>query len=270
MNAPPILGRVSAAAYLDAAVHPSLWTALIPAAGRGSRLGFDKPKILFPIGGRTILEWLVDLLGPLCAQFVFVLSPEGKAAVEELTSRLLPGRYRIAVQSEPRGMADAIARGLPLAETHNTMIVWGDQVALEPASLDLAMRVHQGSAEPDATCPTLWRDRPYIHFERDARGRLVQVLQAREGDAMPERGESDCGVFLFRTEALRRMLPDFLDSEVSIGKETRELNFLPMLPMLDRLISLPIMTEAESIGVNSRADAEYLERHLAARRAGAW
>jgi bifunctional N-acetylglucosamine-1-phosphate-uridyltransferase/glucosamine-1-phosphate-acetyltransferase GlmU-like protein len=270
MTAPPILGRENAAKYLDAAVNPSLWTALIPAAGRGSRLGFDKPKILFPIAGRTILEWLADLLRPLCGQFVFVVSPQGRELVEEMSSRLLPGRQRIAQQSEPRGMADAIACGLPAVETANTMIVWGDQVALRPASLDLAMRVHQGPARPEATCPTLWRDRPYIHFERDAGSRVVQVLQAREGDVLPERGESDCGVFLFQTEALRRVLPRLLNSAESIGKQTHELNFLPIFPMLNELISVPIMTEAESVGVNSPADAEYLERHLLARKTGAW
>ena len=58
-------------------MDPLLWTALIPAAGRGSRLGFDRTKILFPIAGATILEWLVDLLNPLCGRFVFVLSPQG-------------------------------------------------------------------------------------------------------------------------------------------------------------------------------------------------
>lgn len=261
-----IVDRDSAAEYMDAAVDPSQWTALIPAAGRGSRLGFDKPKILFPIAGHTILEWLLDLLRPLCSHFVFVLSAEGKEAV----SPLLPGDCRIAVQKEPRGMADAIACGLPLVETANVLIIWGDQVALEPASLDLAMRVHQGPARPDATCPTLWRDKPYIHFERDAEGRVSRVLQAREGDTMPLRGESDCGVFLFTVSKLRQLLKVLLESKAAVGSRTGEFNFLPIFPMLDRLITMPIMTEAQSVGVNSRADAEFLERHLLARKAGAW
>ena len=34
------------------------WTAVIPAAGRGSRLGSDQPKILFPILGRPILDYI--------------------------------------------------------------------------------------------------------------------------------------------------------------------------------------------------------------------
>ena len=184
-------------------------------------------------------------------------------------SRLLPGVQRIAVQPEPRGMADAIACGLPSVETPHTMIVWGDQVALRPASLEFAMRVHQGPAAPAATCPTLLRDHPYIHFERGPSGRVSRVLQAREGDALPERGESDSGVFLFRTEALRRELPLLLASAECTGKQTRELNFLPIFPMLERLITLPVLTEPESVGVNSRDDEEYLERYLMAGKSGA-
>lgn len=258
-----ILDRSNADGFLDAAVNASLWTAVIPAAGRGTRLGFDQPKILFPIAGKTIFEWLVDLLGPLCNRFVLVLSPSGRQPVEQLASEILPGRFRIALQPEPRGMADAVRCGLEAVETPNTVIVWGDQVALRPESLEFAMRVHQGPAHAAATCPTLWRDRPYIHFERDATGRIVRALQAREGDSLPQHGESDSGVFLFRTSALRKALPRLLAAKECLGNQTGELNFLPIFPMIENLITLPIMTEAESVGVNSAADAEYLARQLA-------
>jgi bifunctional UDP-N-acetylglucosamine pyrophosphorylase/glucosamine-1-phosphate N-acetyltransferase len=261
--------RDNANGFLDLNVDPSLWTALIPAAGRGSRLGFDQPKILFPIAGASILEWLIYLLKPVSRRFVFVLSPGGAAPVEAAASRLLPGRCIIALQPEPRGMADAIRCGLPQVETKHTLIVWGDQVAVRPASLEFLMRLHQGIAQPAAVCPTLRRSRPYIHFERGESGCLVRILQAREGDSMPEQGESDSGVFLFRTEALRQYLPRLLDSDECIGKQTGELNFLPIFPMLDveagQLITAPIMSEAESVGVNSPADAAYLERHLLTR-----
>ncbi len=269
MTAPSVVTPENANGFLDSSVDPGLWTALVPAAGRGSRLGFDQPKILFPIAGATILEWLLELLKPLCGRFIFVLSPSGVAPVEEAVSRLLPGRCAIALQPEPHGMADAVRCGLAQVETRHTLIVWGDQVALRPASLQFLMRLHQGIAQPAAVCPTLWRDRPYIHFERRESGRLLRILQAREGDRMPDRGESDAGVFLFRTEALRQTLPRLLASSECIGRQTGEMNFLPIFPMLasvpGQLITAPIMTEEESVGVNSPADAAYLERQLLAR-----
>ena len=260
MTPPRVFTRENAAGFLDSAVDPALRTALIPAAGRGSRLGFDHPKILFPIAGRTILEWLVDLLNPVCGRFVFVLSPQGLAPVE----KLLPDRCAVALQPEPLGMADAIRCGLAQVESTHTLIVWGDQVAIKPASLEFLLRLHQGPAHPFATCPTLWRDHPYIHFERTESGRVSRILQAREGDQMPQRGESDSGVFLFRTETLRQLLPRLLNSPECIGAKTHELNFLPIFPLLDaeQLITAPIMTEAESVGVNSPADASYVERQL--------
>ena len=147
---------------------------------------------------------------------------------------MLGASQRVAVQPEPLGMADAVRCGLASVETRHTLIVWGDQVALRPESLDFSMRLHQGSAQPAAVCPTLWRDHPYIHFERES-DKVVRILQAREGDAMPERGESDSGVFLFRTDALRHYLPRLLESGECIGKKTGELNFLPIFPILDQV-----------------------------------
>src|SRR5260370_26420054 len=89
VTTPPSLVRENAAPFLDVTVNPALWTALVPAAGRGSRLDFDQPKVLFPIAGKTILEWLVDLLRPLCSQFAFVVSPQGEQAVAAGTARIV-------------------------------------------------------------------------------------------------------------------------------------------------------------------------------------
>src|SRR5258708_21201110 len=164
MRAPRILRPEDADALMDASVKPALWTALVPAAGRGSRLEFAGPKILFLVGGQTILQRLVDLLSPRLSHAVFVLSAEGAVQVEDPIARLVPGRYRIALQTQPRGMADAVACGLPLVATRNVLIIWGDQVAVRPASLDFAMRVHQGAAQPAASCPTLWRGVAHFHF----------------------------------------------------------------------------------------------------------
>ncbi len=248
---------------LDSAVDPALWTAVIPAAGRGSRLAFDKPKILFPVAGETILARLAHLLSAFCSEFVFVLSPGGAPLVQPEVEALLPNRYRIAIQNTPRGMADAVASGLPAVRTPNIVIVWGDQLALKSSSLDFSMRLLQSEAQSYAVCPTVLRERPYIHFNRDEGGRVTRVLQQREGDSLPLQGESDSGVFFFRTAPLREYMATLQGEAVAIGPETGEWNFLPIFPLIDaepgRLITARIMTEAESVGINTVADAEYLQ-----------
>jgi HAD superfamily hydrolase (TIGR01509 family) len=240
------------------------WTAIIPAAGRGSRLGFDRPKILYPVAGRTILDWLGELLSPFCERLIVVASPDGAPVIAEQ----VPEHCEVVVQREPLGMADAIRAALPRLETKQALIVWGDQAALKPESIEQCIRLHE-SAAPLATVPTAMRPNPYIHFERDSSGRVVRVLQAREGDAMPAQGESDSGVFFFRSIALRRLIGELERSGEGVGARTGEFNFLPILPLAARiegsLLTPRIMSEEESIGVNTPGDAERLAEVLRAR-----
>src|SRR5580693_3031525 len=96
--------------FSASAVDSSLWTAIVPAAGRGSRLGSDRPKILYPVADRLLIEWLLDFLEPNCRRLVFVLSPSGMAEVRTELERLIPGRYDIVIQQTPLGMGDAVER----------------------------------------------------------------------------------------------------------------------------------------------------------------
>jgi bifunctional UDP-N-acetylglucosamine pyrophosphorylase/glucosamine-1-phosphate N-acetyltransferase len=246
---------------------PEQWTALVPAAGKGTRLGSERPKILFEVAGRTILDWLLDLLLPRCGTVVVVAAPWSADAISEAAAAR-SDRVRVALQPEPVGMSDAIERGLEGVTSENVLVIWGDQVAVRGESLDLAMGLHSQSC-PLATVPTVWRSHPYTHLARDASGRILDVWMSREGDPMPEEGESDTGVFLFRTGALRRSLESMRADGAGIGKITREWNFLPIFSRLDTLpgnvLTAPIITEEESVGVNTPGEAAFLTSILMTR-----
>jgi bifunctional UDP-N-acetylglucosamine pyrophosphorylase/glucosamine-1-phosphate N-acetyltransferase len=257
--------------YAGPNVEPSHWTFVIPAAGRGTRLGFDQPKILYPVAGRPILEWLLKLVSPQCAEVVLVLSPTGCDPVERELARIAPeygglNRYRIVIQPTPAGMGDAVEIGAAVVRTPHTAVLWGDQAGLLPASVKTLLRLHDGPLQPGLTVPTVLRADPYIHFERDAEGRIRRLLQAREGDSMPSTGESDAGFFCFRTQQLRSLLAGLRDSAEARGSSTAEFNLLPIVPYADRLglnvLTPRIMTLQETIGINSTTDALQIEEHL--------
>jgi bifunctional UDP-N-acetylglucosamine pyrophosphorylase/glucosamine-1-phosphate N-acetyltransferase len=263
---PDLMGLLHFLASTSAGVRAVDWTVIIPAAGRGTRLGFDKPKILYPVAGKMILEWLLDLFLPLCSSVVLVVAPDGRNAIEAELQRLARGRYRIAVQDAPTGMGDAVGIGLGLAVTKHVAVVWGDQVALRKSSVEGAMRLHEGPLSPAITVPTVWRPDPYIHFPRDASGEICGLLQAREGDSMPAEGESDTGFFCFDARQLRDLLSGLRSSRDAVGRRTGELNLLPLIPRAARAgrgVATPqLVTLEETVGVNSAADALQVEGYL--------
>ena len=163
-------------------------------------------------------------------------------------------------------MGDAVELALDAVATRHVVIVWGDQVALRRSSVEACLRLHAGPLEADVTCPTVFRENPYIHFERDSSGQICALRQAREGDSMPERGESDTGFFCFRTEALRRLLVDQRRHPEQAGALTREFNLLPVIPLAAKLglsvITPRLMTLEETVGVNSTRDAAIVEAFL--------
>src|SRR5579883_940915 len=239
---------------------PEHWTAIIPAAGRGSRLGSNRAKILFEVAGRSILDWLLDLLLPRCESVVVVAAPWSRQEIAEAAGAR-SSRVRVVVQPEPTGMADAVECGLREVTTRHVLIIWGDQPAVQPESIESAMELHQTTCAL-ATVPTVFRRKPYIHFSRDADGRIACILQAREGDRMPEEGETDTGVFLFRTLSLRRGLKTMRVNGFGIGRQTGERNFLPIFCLLDTLpgnvLSARVIGTDETVGVNTPEDAEFL------------
>ncbi len=244
---------------------PASWTAVIPAAGKGTRLGYDKPKILYPIAGRPILDWLIDLLEPRCTKLIFSLSPQGVDHVLPHLEQRLPGRFDVAVL-DSRGMADSIFAAVTKVTTPNTLIIWGDQVAIRPTTLRHVMQIEQFTPGAKLTLPLVQRESPYVHYASNEAGQFTHVQEKREGAAMPEVGESDCGLFACDTARLKEIFDQEIKKGITLSPATKEWNFLPMLPQFETgdqsVTGLRLTSLEETIGVNDKNDAAILEEYL--------
>jgi bifunctional UDP-N-acetylglucosamine pyrophosphorylase/glucosamine-1-phosphate N-acetyltransferase len=150
---------------------------------------------------------------------------------------------------------------------HSVWITWCDQVAVRPGTIRRLAALSAAAPAPDLVFPTVWKKNPYIHFDHDERGRITAVRHRREGDAMPEIGEGDSGLFALSREAYLDRLPAFA-TEGQHGAATGERNFLPFIPWIaqrGRVITYEVEDEVESMGVNTASDARYIEEYLAAR-----
>jgi bifunctional UDP-N-acetylglucosamine pyrophosphorylase/glucosamine-1-phosphate N-acetyltransferase len=241
-------------------------TLVVPAAGRGTRLGSALPKVLTEVGGRPMLDWILDRHRPFCAHVVLVVHPDDRAVVERYT-RGRPEPMAIAEQAAATGMLDAILCGRERALTlpgDRIWITWCDQVLISRGTVDRLADCEGRAPNPAAAFPTCRQVNPYIHFDRATDGTLLAVRQRREGDEMPPVGESDAGLFSLARETLVFELPAFAQVAPR-GPITRERNFLPFLPWLAK--RAPVLTfdvpPHEALGVNTPDDRIEAARRLA-------
>ena len=252
---------------------------IIPAAGAGTRMGLAYPKTLFPIGGKPILGHILTASDGLVDAAIIVVSARGRVAIEEYLKSAGWNHVSTIVQEKPLGMADAVSVGLHAFNDDQMcdyLVIWGDQVTIQRKTLERII-IHHHVTGAWLTFPTSWRPSPYIHITRDAHGGVYGVLEAREGDVMPSEGESDCGVFLSRSEVLKQGLSDLktrtwdplaqrfcrLDGCPST---TGEFNFLPLISLWAsqgvRVEGLPMATADETRGVNTLDDVVIAEHLL--------
>jgi bifunctional UDP-N-acetylglucosamine pyrophosphorylase/glucosamine-1-phosphate N-acetyltransferase len=233
--------------------------AVIPAAGRGSRLGIQTPKILVPIAGtRTVWSILHSRLQPLVDHIHVVVAPtslgEFEAALETTPHS---NRISVSVQSIPIGMGDAIFGALEHWQTADTiMIIWGDQIHVSSETLQTALNLHARSPKC-LTIPLVAQPTPYVEYSFSSAGTLSNILQSREGDQCNPGGLSDVGTFILSTDGLAAAWNEYV-SIAARGSRTNEVNFLPFLCWLSA-IGWEVRTHTisditESRGINTLDD----------------
>jgi bifunctional UDP-N-acetylglucosamine pyrophosphorylase/glucosamine-1-phosphate N-acetyltransferase len=242
---------------------------IIPAAGLGSRLDVRTPKLLVKVGGKAMVDWLLDLYDGAVDRFILVLHPSFEAEVREHCQ----DRWRLgyARQEHPTGMLDAILAPIAaarLGDPERIWITWCDQVAIHPATIQQLKELSAQPAAAPLILPTATRQAPYIHIVRDRQGRIVDIRHRREGDQMPQVGESDAGLFSLSSDTYFNHLVEFArQAEPATG--TRERNFLPFIAWLSHqgpsVHTFPCRDDEEAIGINTPDDLRTIERYLSMR-----
>jgi bifunctional UDP-N-acetylglucosamine pyrophosphorylase / glucosamine-1-phosphate N-acetyltransferase len=239
---------------------------IIPAAGLGSRLQSSTPKILFPVNGRPMIDYLFDLYSTLVERFILVLHPSFEEEVRQhCASHSAPTDYEL--QESPTGMLDATLIPKERVQRYqptSVWITWCDQITVHPETILNLAELSSRDSEMALIFPTVIREKPYIHLVRNEQNDIIDILHRREGDDLPEVGESDVGLFCLSRNAYLNLLTDF-SCGVGRGTVTQERNFLPFIPWLCEragVQTFPGRHEIESVGINTAVDLNRVERYL--------
>lgn len=200
--------------------NPGL-SVVILAAGEGTRMKSTKPKVLFPLCGRPMIEYVLDAAMALKPDsIVVVVGHRGEQVIEAINQGWRQddqGSHnilRFAWQREQRGTAHAVNCARDAVDPGNDVLVLcGDTPLVSPAMLQRFVQEHVRE-KADISIVTTEVDDPgsYGRIVRDHRGKVVRIVEA--SDASPETAgirEVNAGIYLARAATLFCLISDVRD-----------------------------------------------------------
>lgn len=235
-------------------MNPLRWSVVILAAGQGTRMRSDLPKVLHSACGRTLLERVLDRALE-CAPPERIVVVVGHGA-DTVRGRLADTGVGTILQQPQLGTGDALRVGLTDldAEVDAVLVLSGDVPLLTAASLaELRTEVENGAG---AALLTAELDDPaaYGRIVRDRDDSVSAIVEARDADleilAIPE---VNAGVYGFRLGPLRSALetlsPDNVQGEYYLTDVVAHLRDAGQ-----RVAAVCLADADEMLGVNTRAD----------------
>ncbi|HET6550165.1 MAG TPA: bifunctional UDP-N-acetylglucosamine diphosphorylase/glucosamine-1-phosphate N-acetyltransferase GlmU [Solirubrobacter sp.] len=240
-------------------------TVVIIAAGEGTRMRSELPKVLHPLCGRPLILWPVTAALEAGAGKVVVVDNPKRRLEDQL-----PDGVAVAIQETPNGTGGAVAAaGAEIDATATVVVINGDVPLITPEAIADLVHAHE-QAEAAATMATMELDDPaeYGRVIRDKHGNVERVVEAKAGgDATPEQlaiREVNTGVYAFDGAGLLAALNE-LDTDNAQG-ELYLPDTLPKLKRAGKTIAAHLVDDATiTLGVNDRVELAEV-RALAQRR----
>jgi len=233
--------------------------AVVLAAGKGTRMGSDLPKVLHEAAGKPLVSWVLDALDAAgCTDQIVVIGHGADLVRTTLGPR--PG-VRFALQRQQRGTGDAVAAAADLIGAacqeeamarRPVVIVCGDSPLLRPASVTGLL---EAFARTGAACllGTAITDDPtgLGRIVRDDAGRFRRITEEKDATAA-ERSirEVNMSTYVFAADSLLASLEQ-LDTANAAGEY-----YLTDCPRLlleagERVDAVACLDSSETLSVNT-------------------
>jgi bifunctional UDP-N-acetylglucosamine pyrophosphorylase/glucosamine-1-phosphate N-acetyltransferase len=175
---------------------------VILAAGKGTRMYSDKPKVLHALAGKPLVQHVLDCASLLQPQQICVVYGHGGEAVPKAMQQYAA---RFVVQEPQLGTGHAVQQAMPhLGDDGNTLVLYGDVPLIQHSTLHQMQQSGEGLVLLTVNLPN---PTGYGRIVRDSQGDVQSIVE--EKDATPEQreiSEVNTGILLAPTKMLRGWL----------------------------------------------------------------
>lgn len=234
---------------------------VILAAGKGTRMKSELPKVLHQIKGRPMLSYAVATAQKLQPQQIVVVTGFGADLVQsEMGDDLV-----YALQEPQLGTGHAVMCAMPsVAKTATEVIVtYGDMPLLTAETLDKLRQVRQ-ERQCAATVLTAIIDSlpPFGRIVRDAAGQFLRIVEDRDcSEEQKQIPEVNLGIYCFAVEPLRKAL-----AGLNTNNAQGEYYLTDVLELLlgdgHQVVTVTTTDQKQAMGINNLDDLAQVESYL--------
>ncbi|MBR4288867.1 MAG: NTP transferase domain-containing protein [Clostridia bacterium] len=241
--------------------------AIIPAAGKGSRLqkiSGDLPKAMFPVNKRPMLEVVLENVGFIHNDNVYIVVGYGKNKIIEHFG----DRYHYVEQMQQLGTGHAV---MECSESFSgfdgdVLITFGDMPLFRREELEAMCRQHN---ENGADCTMMTAENPnltmWARVVRDKDGKFSRIVEGKDCNAEEATiKELFSGVMVFDSKSLFEVLP--LMGCANVQKEYYVTEVPELMAKKNMKVETYFTKDGDDLrGINSPEDLEICEKILKTR-----
>jgi bifunctional UDP-N-acetylglucosamine pyrophosphorylase/glucosamine-1-phosphate N-acetyltransferase len=221
----------------------------ILAAGRGTRMKSQLPKVLHSLGGRSLVERVINTVEPLSPSRRLVIvgyqAEEVKAAMQSIPA------LEFVEQSVQQGTGHAIQQLLPHLEDYagDLIVLNGDVPLLSTQTLKNLWQTHQEN-QNDATILSAHLPDPkgYGRVFCDTENIVQQIVEEKDcTNAQRQNRRINAGVYCFRWQNLAKVLP-----HLQANNSQKEYYLTDAVTQVGKVMAVDVEDYQEILGINDR------------------
>ena len=230
---------------------------IILAAGKGSRMGGNSPKVLANLAGKPMIQHLIDTVGtfPKAKTSVIV----GHKAKEVENNIFSEKKINYVLQKNQLGTAHAVKQAIPLLRKSSVSVVlYGDAPLVTRKTLN---KLVNSAASGKLALLTYQKEDPsgYGRIVRGPKQNIVKIIEHKDA-ASKEREikEVNSGILAVKTTTLQKLLPSIKNNNAA--KEYYLTDLIEIANKHSMAVRATLCEEHEVGGANNRQELHDLER----------
>jgi bifunctional UDP-N-acetylglucosamine pyrophosphorylase/glucosamine-1-phosphate N-acetyltransferase len=221
----------------------------ILAAGRGTRMKSNLPKVLHSLGGRSLIGRVIDSVKPLSPTRQMVIV--GYQAVEVQAAMQSIPDLEFVEQTVQLGTGHAIQQLLPHLEgyTGDLLVLYGDVPLLRTETLKNLLQTHT-QHQNAATILTAHLDNPkgYGRVFCNSDNIVQQIVEERDcTPSQKQHNRINAGIYCFRWQDLAKVLP-----HLQANNSQKEYYLTDAVSQIEPVMAVDLEDDQEILGINDR------------------